>query len=39
MRIRSLKHKQLIASFDAVIRQLVAWRGSLIQSQGSDDEA
>lgn len=33
------KHKQLLASFDAVIRQLVAWRGSLIQNQGSDDDA
>lgn len=37
--VSATKHKQLIASFDAVIRQLVAWRGSLIQSQGSDDEA
>lgn len=37
--VSETKHKQLIASFDAVIRQLVAWRGSLIQSQGSDDEA
>lgn len=37
--VSDTKHKQLIASFDAVIRQLVAWRGSLIQSQGSDDEA
>lgn len=37
--VSETKHKQLIASFDAVIRQLVAWRGSLIQSQGSDEEA
>jgi hypothetical protein len=33
------KHKQLTASFDAVIRQLVAWRSSLEQSEGPDDEA
>lgn len=32
------KHKQLTASNDAVMRQLVAWRSSLI-SQGSDDDA
>lgn len=33
------KLKQLIASIDAVMRQLVAWRGSLTTSQGLDDEA
>ena len=37
--VSETKHKRLIASFDAVVRQLVAWRGSLTQSQGSDDEA
>lgn len=37
--VSDAKHKQLIASFDAVIRQLVAWRGSLEQSQGPDEEA
>lgn len=37
--VSDAKHKQLIASFDAVVRQLVAWRGSLEQSQGPDDEA
>lgn len=37
--VSDVKHKQLIASFDAVIRQLVAWRGSLEQSQGPDEEA
>lgn len=31
------KHKQLVASFDAVTRQLVAWRGSIKQSEGSDE--
>lgn len=33
------KLKQLIASIDAVMRQLVAWRGSLTKSEGLDDEA
>lgn len=37
--VSDAKHKQLIASFDAVIRQLVAWRGSLEQSQGPDEDA
>ncbi len=37
--VSEAKHKQLITSFDAVIRQLVAWRGSLEQSQGSDEDA
>lgn len=33
------KHKQLVASLDAIMRQLVAWRGSIKQSEGFDDEA
>lgn len=37
--VSDAKHKQLLTSFDVVIRQLVAWRGSLEQSQGSDDNA
>lgn len=37
--VSETKHKQLLTSFDAVIRQLVAWRGSLEQSQGPDDDA
>lgn len=37
--VSDAKHKQLLASFDAVIRQLVAWRGSLEQSQGPDEDA
>lgn len=37
--VSETKHKQLLTSFDAVIRQLVAWRGSLEQSQGTDEDA
>lgn len=37
--VSDAKHKQLIASLDAVMRQLVAWRSSLQQSQGPDEEA
>ena len=37
--VSDAKLKQLIASFDAVTRQLVAWRGSIEQSEGPDDEA
>lgn len=37
--VSETKHKQLLTSFDAVIRQLVAWRGSLEQSQGPDEDA
>lgn len=37
--VSETKHKQLTASFDAVMRQLVAWRGSIEQSEGPNDEA
>lgn len=37
--VSDAKHKQLMASMDAVMRQLVAWRSSLQQSQGPDEEA
>lgn len=37
--VSDAKHKQLLTSFDVVIHQLVAWRGSLEISQGPDDDA